>query len=314
MLKPLMRSCLLSCAVISAAYAADSKPVAIINGKVISEQDYDNYLKTLSEQNRNPAEIDTKTLIDNLVERELALQDAMSQKLDKEPSFARKLEEVRSNLLAATALNLYLEKHAPTEATLKQEYDRLTASKPKEFKAKHILLKTEDEAKAVIEELGKGKAFDELAKTKSTDAASAKNGGDLGWVRKNQVVADFADALLHLEKGKITQKPVKTEFGFHVILLEDLRDVAAPAFDGVKEQIKTMMQASQMQTYLEGLKKTAKIEILKKFDDKAEVTAPDAKKDAAQAATDAAKPDVKAEAKPAEAKHEAKTEDKPAAK
>lgn len=309
MLKPLMRSCLLSCAVISAAYAADSKPVASVNGKVITEQDYDNYLKTLSDQNRNPAEIDAKTLIDNLVERELALQDAMSQKLDKDPMFARKLEEMRSNLLAATALNLYLEKNAPTEASLKQEYDRLTANKPKEFKAKHILLKTEDEAKAVIEELGKGKAFDELAKTKSTDAASAKTGGDLGWVRKNQVVADFADALLHLEKGKITQKPVKTEFGFHVILLEDLRDVAAPAFDGVKDQIKSMLQAGQMQTYLEGLKKTAKIEILKKIDEKAEVTAPEAKKVEAKPA-DAAKPEVKAEAKPAEAK----TEDKPAAK
>jgi peptidyl-prolyl cis-trans isomerase C len=102
---------------------------------------------------------------------------------------------------------------------------------------------------------------------------------------------------------------VKTEFGFHVILLEDLRDVAAPAFDGVKDQIKSMLQAGQMQTYLEGLKKTAKIEILKKIDEKAEVTAPETKKVEAKPA-DAAKAEVKAEATPAEAK----TEDKPSAK
>jgi peptidyl-prolyl cis-trans isomerase C len=275
MLKPLMRGCLLSCAIITAAYAVDGNaPVAIINGKTITEHDYENYLKSLSDQNRNPAEIDAKMLMDNLVERELALQDALAKKLDQDPAFLRKMEEFRQNMLAATALNQYLEKNVLTDADLKREYDRLTATKPKEFKAKHVLLKTEDEAKAVIEELEKGKPFDELARAKSTDAATAKNGGDLGWVRRQQVVADFADALLHLEKGKYTKKPVKTEFGWHVIALDDLRDVTPPTFDSVKDQLKNMLQASQMQTYLDGLKKTAKVEILKKLETPAETAAP----------------------------------------
>jgi peptidyl-prolyl cis-trans isomerase C len=247
--------------------------VAIVNGKTITQQDYDAYAKARIEQNPHQQQVpDAATLVEEMIDRELLLQSAVSDKLDQKPLFQEKLQELRENLLRAMAVQNYLDTHPIDEATLRKEYDARVAQikVPSEYKARHILAETEDAAKAILEELKQGKAFGDLAKEKSIDTVSAKNQGDLGWVTKNQVEPEFATALEQLTKGKYTTAPVKTGFGWHIIQLDDIRQVPLPSFDSVKDRIGTSMQNQQLQQFLEALKKQAKIEMVKKTTTSAE--------------------------------------------
>ena len=129
----------------------------------------------------------------------------------------------------------------------------------KEYKARHILVKTEDEAKAVVKQLDDGSDFAKLAKEKST-GPSGKTGGDLGWFRPQQMVPPFSDAVAAMKKNTYTKKPVKTQFGWHVIKLEDLRDVQPPKFEDIKDQVKTIVQTKRVQKYVKSLRDKAKID------------------------------------------------------
>jgi len=268
MFKPLASSCVLSCALLIplSTYADSTDPVALVNDKTITQQDYDNYILVRAKQTGSNVTPDRQTLIDELVQRELLRQDAFKKKLDTEPEFLKKLEEIRDNLLMAMAMHDYLDKHPLDNTMLKNEYDQQLAhlKAPKEYQVKHILVKTETDAKAIIAELVEGKAFAELAQEKSTDTGSAKKGGDLGWIKKSDMVPEFGAALEKLEKGKYTTTPVKSEYGWHIIQLDDIRAVALPSFESVKERIRTAMQGQQMQQYVDELKKQAKVSILKK--------------------------------------------------
>jgi len=246
--------------------AADPiKPVAVINGKVIMQQDYDNYVKARTRQNSNKEVPDKQTLIEELIQRELLRQDAIGKKLDKKPEFARKLNYMRDNMLMASAMQEYLEQHPLEDATLREEYDRQIANikVPKEYKVRHILLKTEKEAKDTITELSTGKDFGELAKERSMDSGSASKNGELGWITKQKVVPKFGEAMEKLEKGKYTPNPVQSKFGWHIIQLDDIRDVALPSFERVKDRIIDALQNRQMQKYVRDLREQAKIEIFK---------------------------------------------------
>ncbi len=153
---------------------------------------------------------------------------------------------------------------------LKAEYDRQIAQikMPKEYKVRHILVKTEDEAKAIIAELEAGKNFGELAKEKSIDKGSAKQNGELGWLTKSKVVPAFGKALETLEKGKYTTTPVKSQYGWHIIQLEDSRSLPLPSFETVKDRIKILKQNQLLQQYMSSLIKPAKIEIIKQNPEK----------------------------------------------
>jgi peptidyl-prolyl cis-trans isomerase C len=246
--------------------AEPSAPIIVVNGITITQQDYDNYFKVRAKQNKTTP--DEQSLLEELLQRELLRQDAIEKKLDKRPKFIEKLRHLRDSMLMSAAMQNNLEQHPLDDATLRAEYDKQLAmiEVPKEYKVRHILVTAEDEAKAIIAELGKNKTFGELAKDKSIDTGSAKNNGDLGWITKQKVVPEFGDAMGKLEKGKYTTIPIKSKFGWHIIQLDDTRNVALPSFESVKKQIINALENRQMQEYVRNLRKKAKIEILKKTD------------------------------------------------
>jgi len=236
-------------------------PVAVVNGKPISKATFEQYAQQL----RNRAKTDTpeasKALVDQLVMEELLVQEANKEKLADDPQIKQQLEIVKRSLLASTVVRRMLSENAPSEDAIKKEYETATAAmKGKEYKAAHILVDSEDKAKEVIAELKKGGDFAELAKTKSSDS-SAANGGDLGWFTPSMMVPPFAQAVAKMEKGKFSEEPVQTPFGWHVILLEDTRDATPPSLDELKPQIQQMLQSKMVNDYLEKLKSGAKIEI-----------------------------------------------------
>ena len=172
-----------------------------------------------------------------------------------------KLEAVRQNLILGAALEKAMTSPAITDAELKKMYDsRVAEFNVKEYKARHILVKSKDEAEKVITELDMGGDFAELAKKKST-GPTGKNGGDLGWFAPQQMVPEFSQAVSQLEKGKYTKSPVQTKFGWHVIKLEDTRSAEPPTFDQVKPQLKKVAEQSRANDYLQSLKAKAKIDI-----------------------------------------------------
>jgi peptidyl-prolyl cis-trans isomerase C len=265
MFKLSIRTCLFSGVLLIAVpiHATPNEPLAIVNGEVLTQQDYDNYVKERATQTQR--RVTPEILLEELVQRELLKQDALKNKLDQHPNFLRKLNEMRDSLLIAMAIHDDLEKHALDEAALKKEYDKQIAHRemPKEYQIRHILVKTSAEAEAIVAELTKGKAFGELAKEKSIDKPSAKKAGELGWMTKQQIDPKVGDVVEKMEKGQYTTEPVKSEFGWHIIQVDDIRSVALPTFESVKERIRATLQSQQMQNYVEGLKKQAEIKMFK---------------------------------------------------
>ena len=237
-------------------------PVAVVNGQPITKADFDQYAQQL----RGKAKVDSaeasKALVDQLVMEELLVQEAAKQKLADDPQIKQQLEMVQRNLLASTVVRRMLSTNAPSEDAIKKEYDTaIAAMKGKEYKAAHILVDSEDKAKEIIAELKKDASkFAELAKTKSSDSSAAQ-GGDLGWFTPSMMVPPFAEAVAKMEKGKYTEQPVQTPFGWHVILLEDIRDATPPSLEELKPQIAQMLQSKMVNDYLEKLKSGAKIEV-----------------------------------------------------
>jgi len=236
-------------------------PVAVVNGKTISKAAFEQYAQQL----RGKAKVDSpdasKSLVDQLVMEELLVQQANKQKLEDDPQIKQQLEMIQRSLLASTVVRRMLSENAPSEDAIKKEYETAVAAmKGKEYKASHILVDSEDKAKEVIAELKKGGKFAELAKAKSSDS-SAANGGDLGWFTPSMMVPPFAQAVAKMEKGKYSEEPVQTPFGWHVILLEDVRDAKPPTLDELRPQIAQMLQSRMVNDYLEKLRAGAKIEI-----------------------------------------------------
>lgn len=240
--------------------AADNDTVITVNGNNITEWT----LKRYASQRGLPPELpegqQREALIEELVNRELIFQDAVKIGIDKTPAIVNEIAHQRVNIVASTMLNRSSDRFAVSDAELKKEYDnRKGELGGKELKARHILLEKEEEAKAVIKELNNGADFATLAGKKST-GPSAVNGGDLGWFSTEQMVKPFSDAAAKLEKGNYTKTPVKTQFGWHVILLEDTRAVNPPKFEDIKEQIRVGLQNKLIENYIKGLRDSAKIE------------------------------------------------------
>ena len=187
----------------------------------------------------------------------------MQKQLDKSPEFIAQLEAAKKALLTQAVLQNFIKANPVTDAEIKAEYDsKVAAEKGTEYKARHILVKTEAEAKKLIAELDKGADFAKLANKNSLDAKESQNGGDLGWFSAAQMVAPFSEAVAALEKGKYTKEPVKTQFGYHVILKEDSRPVTPPPLEAVKEQLTPFMQRKKVQGMIETLRNQAKVEVL----------------------------------------------------
>jgi peptidyl-prolyl cis-trans isomerase C len=244
--------------------AADeaTKPVATVNGTVVSRDMYEYFAKNISgKASKDLTEEQRSQLLDNLVRAEIIAQQAAKDGLDKKGETAALLSLSRLQLLEQAASESYLKDRKATEAELKAEYDTQVAALPKtQYKAHHILVKTEAEAKDAIERIRKGQKFETVAKAMSLDSSGA-NGGDLGdFFAPAAMVKPFGDAVVALKKGEMTQTPVQTEFGWHVIRLDDTRETSAPPFDAVKERVEQIVQAKKFKAYGDELLKTAKVE------------------------------------------------------
>lgn len=244
------------------AAASANKPVATVNGREIPPLYGELAKQTLLSQGApNDANLDARVR-DALINQELLSRAAIEKGLDKSPRLAASLDMMRREQLSKVYLEDYLKTHQVTDDEIKAEYDKAKASTTgNEYKARHILVKTEAEAKGIIAQLGKKAPFEKLAKEKSKDMGSAKNGGDLGWNIPGNYVKEFSEAMQELKKGEITKSPVKTDFGWHVIKLDDVRPVQFPALDDrVKNEIRKQLQQRRVHDAVLELRNKAKIE------------------------------------------------------
>ncbi|HYE34896.1 peptidylprolyl isomerase [Methylocaldum sp.] len=238
--------------------------VAVVNGKAISRPAVDILSSELA-QRRGENSVPEDKIIDELIKRELLRQEAEAQQLTKDPKYAARVENADRMVLSQIAAEHFINSAPITDEELKKEYDqRVGSMKLTEYKAKHILVETEDAAKDVIKRLQKGEKFADIAKKVSKDPGSKANGGDLGWFNPQQMVPPFANAVVALKNGELTQAPVQTQFGWHVIQREDSRDQPPPPFDAVKDQLRSMMQTQKLQQHITELKNKAKIEQFQK--------------------------------------------------
>jgi peptidyl-prolyl cis-trans isomerase C len=242
--------------------AAAPAPVATIDGTPISRQEYDIYLKSLL-QGRPPVELTAEQrnqVLDEMINMQLLATQGAKEGLDKDKDVASRLNVVRWRVLADAESQKYLKDKEPTDAELHSEYDTDIAAMDKtEYHARHILVASKDQADQIIKKIKGGAKFEDVAKAQSTDGSKA-NGGDLGWFTLTRMAKPFGDAVKTLKKGEMTQEPVQTQFGWHVIKLEDTRESATPPFEQVKQQVTNGVIQKKLQTYVDSLKKTAKIE------------------------------------------------------
>jgi peptidyl-prolyl cis-trans isomerase C len=237
-------------------------PVATIDGTPISRVEYDTYLKSLL-RGRPAAELTTEQkaqVLDELINMQLLASQGAKEGVDKDPEVAAQLDVVRMRVMADAESAKYLKDKEPTDAELHAEYDTAVATMDKtEYHARHILVSSKEAAEAAIKKIKGGAKFEDVAKAESTDSSKA-NGGDLGWFTLTRMAKPFGEAVKGLKKGEMTAAPVQTQFGWHVIKLEDTRETAPPAFDQVKQQVSNGVMQKKLQAYVDGLKKTAKIE------------------------------------------------------
>ncbi|HEY2779216.1 MAG TPA: peptidylprolyl isomerase [Steroidobacteraceae bacterium] len=237
-------------------------PVATVDGTALSRTEYDIYLKSLL-RGRPATELTTEQknqVLDEMINMQLLASQGLKDGVDKDPDVNAQLAVVRMRVLADAASAKYLKDKEPTDAELHSEYDSDIAAMDKtEYHARHILVADKDKADAIIKKIKGGAKFEDVAKAESTDSSKA-NGGDLGWFTLTRMAKPFGDAVKGLKKGEMTSAPVQTQFGWHVIKLEDTRETAPPPFDQVKQQVGNGVIQKKLQAYVEGLKKTAKIE------------------------------------------------------
>ena len=244
-----------------AADKAVAAPVAIVNGTPISRTEYDIYVKNLLQGKQQELTPEQKNqVLDELINMQLLSAQAEKDGLENDPDAAAQLRVLRMRVMADAESQKFLKGYQPTDAELHAEYDTAVAAMDKnEYHARHILVADKDQADQIVKKLKGGAKFEDLAKSQSIDG-SKTNGGDLGWFTLARMVKPFGDALKGLKKGEYTQQPVQTQFGWHVIKLEDTRDVTPPPFDQVKSQLTTAVIRKKLQSYVDQLKKDAKIE------------------------------------------------------
>jgi peptidyl-prolyl cis-trans isomerase C len=234
--------------------------VATVNGKPISKAAFEILSDEVNER-RGENKVPDDKIIEELIKRELLSQEIAASGALKDPKFAAKIENAQRMMLSQAAAEQFIETVQVTDEDLKKEYDeRVGPMKTAEYKAKHILVETEQAAKDIIAKLAKGEKFDALAKKFSKDPGSKEKGGDLGWFSPQQMVAPFSEAVIALKNGETTQTPVQSQFGWHVIQREESREQAPPPFDAVKDQLKNMVQTKKLQEHITALQTKAKVE------------------------------------------------------
>jgi len=240
----------------AAAPAAASTPSAAPTGKTLyAPQQYDFMVKERVQQGQQDTPELRNAVREELNTRELLAREARKQGIDKTAEMKAQMDLAAQTILVRAYVQDWLSKNPVPEAELRKEYDNIKSQiGDKEYKVRHILVEKEDDAKEVISELQKGAKFDELAKARSKDPGSKDRGGDLDWNAPTNFVKPFGDAMKTTPKGKFTAQPVQTQFGWHVIEVDDVRDAKVPSYDEVKPQLQQRMQAQWLDKYFKDLR------------------------------------------------------------
>jgi peptidyl-prolyl cis-trans isomerase C len=245
----------------AAAPASSAAGKVVVNGVTIPQARIDAMNRELSAQGQPDTDERKLAVKEELVNREVLAQAAARRGLDKNPDVAAQMEMAKQAVLVRALFEEEVKKNPITDAQLEQQYEVFKGSMgANEYKVRHILVDKEDDAKAIIAELNKGGDFAKLAKEKSKDPGSKDNGGDLDWGPSARYVKPFADAVTGMQKGQTTPVPVKTDFGYHVIRLDDVRPLQVPPFAELKEQFRQRAQQQQIQKLVADLRSKAKIE------------------------------------------------------
>ena len=245
---------------------ADDKAVVTVKDKIsISQEAVDQRVKmAVAQQGQSDTPELRKAIRDQLITVELITQQARKNGLDKQPEFIQQVDAAKQEILANVFVQDFVKNHAVSDQDIAKEYDNLKKSSAgnKEYSVRHILVEKESDAKMIAAKLkkgGKNGDFDKLAKEYSKDPGSKDHGGDLGWTSPTNFVKPFADALLTLSKGQLSA-PVKSQFGWHIIKLDDVRDVKIPTLDEIKPRIAQHIQQVSLKKYIDELHETAKID------------------------------------------------------
>ena len=261
-----MKQKLLSGLVAAAVLGAVALPVAaqnlaIVNGKPVPKERAE-LLKQQVERSGRPITPEVESQIkEEVIAREIFLQEAKKRGLEASKDFKSQMELARQTILIRELFADYQKKNPVSDAEIQAEYDKFAAANSgKEYKTSHILVEKEDEAKAIIASIKQGAKFEDIAKKQSKDPGSGARGGDLDWANPNSYVSEFTEALLKLKKGEMTAEPVKSQFGWHIIRLDDERQAQLPKLDEVKPQIAQQLQQQKLGQFQEDLRTKAKVE------------------------------------------------------
>ncbi len=261
-----MRKHFLSTALAATLLGAVAAPalaqnLAIVNGQPIPKTRVEALAAQMARAGQPVTPEQQSQLKNQVIAREIFTQEAKNRGLDNTDDFRTQLELARQTLLIRTLFADFGKNNPVTEAEMKAEYDRFAAANGgKEYRARHILVENEADAVAIIASLKKGAKFDDIAKKQSKDPGSGANGGDLDWANANSYVPEFSAAMVKLGKGQMTEMPVKTQFGWHVIRVDDTRESKLPPFEQVKPQLQQQMQQGKLAKYQDELRAKAKVE------------------------------------------------------
>ena len=245
----------------AAAAASKDGPLATVNGVAIPRQRAETVVRLQTARGAPDNEQTRAQVREALINNELLVQEANRSGLAKKAEVQQQIDLNRQEVIANAMVGEYVRTHPVSDAEIQKEYDAAKArTGDREFKARHILVASEDDAKGIISDLKKGGKFEEIAQKRSMDEGTRPRGGDLDWNVPGTFDKLFADALLRLEKGKITETPIRTRFGFHVIQLEDVRPVNFPPLTQVKQQIQQRLVQQRIETLVRELRAKAKIE------------------------------------------------------
>ena len=243
------------------AQSALAQNVAIVNGKAVPKTRLDALAQQVAKAGRPVTPEMQGQLREEVIAREVFMQEAEKLGLSSSDDYKTQLELARQTILIRSLFAEYQLKNKATDADLKAEYDKFAATNGgKEYKARHILVEKEADAKAIIASIKKGGKFEDIAKKQSKDPGSGANGGDLDWANPSSYVPEFSEAMLKLPKGQMTDSPIKTQFGFHIIKVDDIRDAKIPGFEELKPQIAQQLDQQRLGAYQQGLRDKAKIE------------------------------------------------------
>lgn len=254
--------------------AAHAQNIAVVNGKPIPSSRLESIMSSVLERNPEAANMTDEQkaqarqqISERLIEEEILVQEAQRRGLENKAEYKAQIEMYRRQLLTQALMEDFTEKNQPTDADIQAEYDHAVAeigtkADNQQYQASHILVADEAVAKDLIARINKGDSFADLARMHSQDPGSGAQGGDLGFADPNMYVPEFSQALVKLKKGEMTQEPVKSDFGYHIILLTDIREGAKPnipPLDDVKDQVAQKVMQDRMQAFQDDLRKKAKI-------------------------------------------------------